>query len=284
MTLPANRDRLPRLDLPRRPKGLRFEVEPVADPRREVRLRGDAADIEIFDIIGDGGATPAWFSAALKRAGNRRLRVAINSPGGDVFDGIAIYNQIRAHPAGVSVEVLGIAASAASVIAMAGDEITMARNSQLMVHNTWILVVGNADILAKTQDLLRKIDGQLAETYSARSGQSIETVGEMMRAETFMTADEAVDLGFADGLLEQDAAPAPQMRSGPPGTVRQLEAGLRRIGFSKAEARTAAAASWQALSAAPEQPGANQLTERISQAFGSIQAKREERERSCRRW
>src|SRR5690554_907877 len=114
--------------------------------------------ISIFDIIGEDwwtgeGFTAKRCSAALRSIGNADVRVQINSPGGDVFEGLAIYNLLRAHPAKVTVEIMGIAASAASIVAMAGDEIVMGLGTFVMVHNAWGVVVGNRHELAEASSL-----------------------------------------------------------------------------------------------------------------------------------
>ncbi len=139
--------------------------------------------------------------------GTPTIRVRINSPGGDVFDGIAIYNALRACGSRIEVTIDGIAASIASVIAMAGNDIAMARGSLLMIHKPWACAMGEADDLRKTADLLDKIDGQLVEIYVARSKLTTEEVAAALAAETYYTPAEAVAAGLADRMSDE-VAPA----------------------------------------------------------------------------
>lgn len=117
-----------------------------------------------------------------------------------MFEGIAIYNLLRTHPAEVSIEVLGIAASAASIIAMAGDNIRMAPSSFLMLHNAWGVVIGNRHDMAEAATLFERFDGALADIYAARSGKTRAEVASLLDAETFLTAEEAVAAGMADTI------------------------------------------------------------------------------------
>ena len=164
----------------------------------------DNNTITMLDIIGDdgmgGGVGAKRIAAALRAIGNRDVTVQINSPGGDMFEGIAIYNLLRAHPAEVSIEVLGIAASAASIIAMAGDNIWMAPSSFLMLHNAWGVVIGNRHDMAEAATLFERFDGALADIYAARSGKTRAEVASLLDAETFLTAEEAVAAGMADTI------------------------------------------------------------------------------------
>ena len=164
----------------------------------------DNSTITMLDIIGDdgmgGGVSAKRIAAALRTISNRDVTVQINSPGGDMFEGIAIYNLLRAHPARITVDVLGIAASAASVIAMAGDNIRMAPSSFLMLHNAWGVVIGNRHDMAEAATLFERFDGALADIYAARSGMARSEVATLLDAETFLTAEEAVAAGMADTI------------------------------------------------------------------------------------
>lgn len=160
-----------------------------------------AAEITIFDEIGFWGVTASAFIADLKKLGDLdNLTVSINSPGGSVFDGLAIYNALRQHPANVTVKVMGVAASAASFIAMAGDKIVMPENTFLMVHNPMGAVFGNADEMREWADTLDKIAASLIGIYVKRTGKSEEEVKALLDAETWMSAKEAVEMGFADEI------------------------------------------------------------------------------------
>lgn len=129
---------------------------------------------------------------------SRELVVRINSPGGNVYDGVAILNSLRGHPGRVTVVVDGLAASAASIIAMGGDEIVMNRNSELMVHNGRAMAVGGAEDMRKMADRLEAVNANLATIYAERAGGTAEEWRAVMAAETWYSAEEAVAAGLAD--------------------------------------------------------------------------------------
>ena len=196
--------------------------------------------ISLFDVIGEdgwsgGGVTANRISAALRSIGNKDITVRINSPGGDMFEGIAIYNLLRAHRAKVTVEVLGWAASAASIIAMAGDVIRMGLGSFMMVHNAWGLVIGNRHDLREAASLFEQFDAALADIYEARTGMDRVGIKRLMDAETFMTAAQAVEYGFADAVDDGVAAPSGDAKSTDRRLMarRQTEAALAKAGFTR---------------------------------------------------
>lgn len=163
-----------------------------------------SAEIHIFDEIGFWGVSAQSFGQDLKALGDvEDLDVFINSPGGSVMDGLAIYNMLRQHPANVTVKVMGVAASAASFIAMAGDKIVMPENSFMMIHNPMSAVFGNAQEMREIADTLDKIAASLIGIYVARTGKSEADVKALLDAETWMTAAEAKDLGFIDEILPE---------------------------------------------------------------------------------
>lgn len=166
------------------------------------------AEILLYDEIGLWGVSASDFAAALKDAGPGDVKVRINSPGGDVFDGLAIYNMLLAHRGNVTTSVDGLAASAASYIAMAGDPVSMAERSQMMIHNAWGLVVGNRHDMTKNADIMGRIDGQLAGIYADKTGKPIGDVSAMMDAETWFTAAEALDQGFCNAVVVPPKASA----------------------------------------------------------------------------
>jgi ATP-dependent protease ClpP protease subunit len=165
---------------------------------------GGVAEITIYEEIGfdpfsGEGITSKAFAAQLKDLGQvGQIRLFINSPGGDVFDGLSIYNQLQRHPARVDVKIDGIAASAASFIAQAGDSIEMAEGSMMMIHDAWGMFVGNSADGQRFVDSLEKVDGEIAGTYSRRSGRSASEFRALMDEETWLSATEAVGLGLAD--------------------------------------------------------------------------------------
>lgn len=196
--------------------------------------------ISVFDVIGEdhwsgGGVTAKRIAAALRSIGNKEINVKINSPGGDMFEGIAIYNLLRAHPAKVTVEVLGWAASAASIIAMAGDEIRMGTGTFMMVHNAWGVVVGNRHDMVEASGMFEGFDAAIADIYEARTGMKRAQIEKLMDAETFMGPSEAVKNGFADVVDAGLAASASNLKDIDPAlTARRVtEAALARAGFSR---------------------------------------------------
>ncbi len=135
----------------------------------------------------------------------QEIRLHLNSPGGEVFEGLAILNQLRAHRARVVTVVDGIAASIASVIAMAGDEVVVSPNSEMMIHDAWGLAVGNAADMRALADTLDHLSDNIAGAYARKSGGDAKDWRALMRAETWFGAEEAVAAGLADRVA--DAAP-----------------------------------------------------------------------------
>ena len=156
-----------------------------------------SAEVTIFDEIGMWGVTAKDFIAGLKAHAGKTITVNINSPGGSVFDALAIYNALRAHGSEITVKVMGVAASAASLVAMAGNKIIMPENTFMMIHNPWAFTAGNADELRDFADTLDTIGSALVKTYVARTGLDEAEVKELLAAETWLTAEEAVAKGFA---------------------------------------------------------------------------------------
>lgn len=180
--------------------------------RFDVRASAAGAEIDIYDDIGYWGVSAEQVRKELRAITAPEIIVRINSRGGDVFDGVAIHNDLVAHPARVHVMVSGLAASAASIIAMAGDRITVPSSAFLMIHEAWTVAAGNKAKLLKTIAALGTIDAALATTYAQRSGLPREEVEAMMAAETWLDGEAAVAKGFADAAPKPEAEPAPQAR------------------------------------------------------------------------
>ena len=159
-----------------------------------------SAEVTIYEEIGSYGITAKAFLDQIKNVGKRKITLRINSPGGEVFDGLAIYNRLREHKGGVEVRIDGIAASMASVIAMAGAPVSMAENALLMVHNPSGLCAGNSGDMRELADMLDKVRGSLTSAYERKTGKTTEEIGAMMDAETWMTAQEALAAGFIDEI------------------------------------------------------------------------------------
>ncbi|MFI6530508.1 head maturation protease, ClpP-related [Streptomyces uncialis] len=216
---------MPFIEAVSRPDHLTNRAQPRDAARTWYEIRnasdGDEAELMIYDEVGGWwGTTADQFVAELRSVTAPRLRVRLNSPGGSVFEGIAIANAIRLHPATVTVQVDGIAASIASVIAMAGDRIVMTPQSQLMIHDAAGACLGNAADMDEMAKLLDLQSDNIADAYAARAGGTREEWRERMRAESWYLAQEAVDAGLADELMapthqgdDDDDADEPEMQN-----------------------------------------------------------------------
>lgn len=240
--------KLPEAKAPARPQNLQWDAPSEALARWADRpLAAEANDptvISVYDVIGEswdgGGWTPRRMAGALRAIGAKDITVKINSPGGDVFDGIAIYNLLREHPGKVTVDVMGVAASMASIIVMAGDEIRMGLGTFMMVHNAWGLVVGNRHDFRAAADIFDGFDGALADIYEARTGLDRKGVEKLMDAETWLGPSDAVAKGFADSINDgatADDASARARDAGAPSAQRRVDAILAQHGVPRVERR-----------------------------------------------
>ncbi len=184
-------------------------------PRNEapiVEVDGTVATLRLYDPVdswGDMfGVSAKEFTSAIDELPDEvdEIRLHVNSPGGDVFDGIAILNALRAHPARVVAVVDGIAASAASFIACGADELIMARNSELMIHDAWGLCVGNESDMVAMAQMLGRLSNNIASIYADKAGGDIASWRSAMAAESWYSADEAVAAGLADSVDKQKPA------------------------------------------------------------------------------
>lgn len=175
---------------------------PAGERWYEIRnADADQAVIRIYDEISYWGVTADDFARDLARVTAARIEVQINSPGGDVFDGLAIYNALRAHPAEITTRVDGLAASAASVIVQAGDHRVMLGAAQMMIHEAWGVAVGPAREIREFADLLDRQNEVIAGIYAQRSDGDVDAFRELMTAETWLTDEGAVELGLADEVV-----------------------------------------------------------------------------------
>lgn len=179
------------------------------------RMKANAdgnAEILIYEDIGAGwfgGVSAKQFAADLKALGKvSTINVRINSYGGEVFDGLAIYRNLVDHPAEIITHVDGIAASIASVVAMAGNEIRMAEAGRMMIHEAWGVAIGPAGELRAQADVLDGLTGSTRDIYAGRTRQDPAAVLKMMKDETWMDAKEAVAKGFATSIVENMRAAA----------------------------------------------------------------------------
>lgn len=199
-------------------KAARTEAKPKPWFRVENAFKGEGGTettpVYIYDEIGDswwGGTSAADFIKMIGTIDTPKIELHLNSPGGDIFDGVAIYNALNAHPAEVNVIVDALAASAASFIAQAGDTVTMTKGSMMMIHDGSGMVWGNASDMRQMADLLDKLSNNIAGIYADRAGQSTEFWRNLMQEEVWYDAQEAVDAGLADSVsgdtkAEDDAA------------------------------------------------------------------------------
>lgn len=266
---------LPQAALSGRPKNFHWDAPTdaiAAWADMPLAAAEDAATISILDQIGQDfwtgeGVTAKRIGAALRSVGNSPVTVAINSPGGDMFEGIAIYNMLAAHPAEVTVQVLGIAASAASIIAMAGDKILMGDGAQLMIHNAWGVVVGNQHDMTQAAEAFAGFDASLADIYHARTGAKMAEIKALMDAETFMRADQAMRLGFADGTMQTGEGSNVKAVMTLPADIaarRQIEKSLAMAGHSRADRSRMIAALGRPRDAAAEPTAARDAGEIMS--------------------
>jgi len=225
----------------------------------KISAQDDSAEVSIFGDIGESwwgdSVTLADFKADWDKVKDKKsISLLINSPGGDVFDGMAIYNLISAVRQNVTVEVLGLAASIASVIALAGKEMMMGEGSYFMIHRPWSFSLGTADELRKDADLLDKVEGQIADIYAQHTALTEDEIAAAMDAETWYTPEEAVEAGFATEVIEHGQMAASyniskykyahvpteivgdETPSEPPSTIREFEARVRDMGYSRQRA------------------------------------------------
>lgn len=165
---------------------------------------GETPEIFIYDEIGYWGDNAKDFANSLTAIDAPEVIVHLNSPGGDIFDGLAIYQALKNHKASVTVVVDGLAASIASVIAMAADRLVMAPKATMMIHDGWTMGVGNAAEMRKMADLLDKQSEIIASVYADRSGQPVDFWRDRMREETWYNAQEALDAGLIDEIEGQE--------------------------------------------------------------------------------
>lgn len=211
------------------------------------QFQADGDVLWLYDAIaGDqdeadwlGGVSPVAFMSAL-RATKGPVTLRINSPGGSVFGAQAMVAAMREHPMPITARVDSLAASAASVIAAEAAVLEMVPGAKMMIHKSWSLAIGNADEMMSTAALLEKIDGDLAATYARRANGSADAFLEMMRAETWFTADEAVAVGLADRVVTENTqrraaawdlsafARAPAVETAPAAPAADMRAVLAR--------------------------------------------------------
>ena len=183
------------------------QLKPTSVNGYRVVNRGkDGAEIYLYGAIGadryGDGVTATQFATDLKALGNvNKISLRINSEGGSVFEGKAMYSLLSAHPANVTVHIDGLAASAASFIAMAGNSIEIAESGFVMIHNAYMLAMGDAREMRRSADMLETVNNTILDVYAARTKMDRAAIAKMMDDETWMTGAEAVKNGFADKMV-----------------------------------------------------------------------------------
>lgn len=227
-------------------RGLRSEMSPRAldkwNPAIQAAVENTSETITIYGVIGGDwygeGVTVKRIDAALRAIGDREVTVYINSPGGDMFEGIAIYNRLREHKQKVTTKVLGMAASAASVIYLAGSERQVASSAFLMIHNCWTFLSGNRHYLRDVSDDMEEFDAAMADLYAETSGQPVEDMAELMDDETFIRGKRAVELGLATGLLAAtEVTERETEETGQANALKAMDAALAKAGMPRSERR-----------------------------------------------
>ena len=227
-------------------RGLRSEMSPRAldkwNPAIQAAVENTSETITIYGVIGEDwygeGVTVKRIDAALRAIGDREVTVYINSPGGDMFEGIAIYNRLREHSQRVTTKVLGMAASAASIIYLAGTERQVASSAFLMIHNCWTFLSGNRHYLRDVADDMQEFDAAMADLYAETSGQPVEDMAELMDDETFIRGKRALELGLATGLLAAtEVTERETEETGQANALKAMDAALAKAGMPRSERR-----------------------------------------------
>jgi ATP-dependent Clp protease protease subunit len=194
-----------------KPKLLQLAIDNRATPK-SFEVKADAsgdAEIYLYDVIDSYyGVSATAFAAALAEITSNKIHLHINSPGGDVFEARAMVAAIGASKATIVAHIDGLAASAASYVAMACDEVQITDGAFFMIHNAWSFAMGNAADMRATADLLDKIDMSIVSDYMRKTGKDEAQIKDWMAAETWFSAQEAVDLGFADVMVSNEKGKA----------------------------------------------------------------------------
>jgi len=182
-------------------------ASPTAEGRQWYAIHNaDIPEVYIFDAIGEFGVRAAEFIEELREIKAQKVHLRVNSPGGNVFEALAIYNAIRRHKATFEAFVDGVAASAASFVVMAADKVLMSPHSQLFIHDAHGLALGNAGDMREMADFLDKASDNIAAIYAERTDSTVAEWRERMKAESWFSDEEAVDCGLADAIDGREAA------------------------------------------------------------------------------
>lgn len=242
---------------------VKFEARPDAMQRWDAGIRaaveGDTGSISIYEPIGESwdgsGMTAKRMAGILRSVGTKDIAVNLNSPGGDFFEGVAIYNMLRNHKAKVTVNVMGLAASAASIIAMAGDEIRMGEGSFLMVHNAWCMAIGNRHDMLAAAEQLAPFDAAMADVYAARTGMTTKEAAKLMDAETWIGPTQAIADGFATGMMDNTEFTLQETQATAKNKyLAAIDTALAKAGMPRSERRDALKTLFSGTPSAAESP------------------------------
>lgn len=203
----------------------------------------DKATINMYDVIGHdyfsgGGVTEKMVSAVLRRNKGKNVTVNINSPGGDFFTGVAIYNMLKEHDGDVTIKIVGMAASAASVIAMAGTNIKIGKAAFLMIHNAWNLCIGNRNEMRDMAATLQEFDTAMQRVYSEVTGMEKSEIIKMMDNESWLGGEKAIELGFAKEYLDSDEIDVDdEEKSQYNSSLKLVDSALAKAGKTRSERR-----------------------------------------------
>lgn len=224
-----------------------FEAPIVAlerwNPAIVAAAPADETTINIYSTIGeygDGqGMTAKMVNNILRRADGRAIHINMNSPGGDFFEGNAIFNLLKEYKGEVNVRVVGLSASAASIVAMGADNIEIAQSAFFMIHNAWTVQIGNRHDMQKTADTLVKFDAAMADIYVEKTGIKSKDINKMLDAETWISGVEAVEQGFAHALLASDEIAldeSPQAQHN--ASLKKVDVALAKAGLPRSQRRS----------------------------------------------
>ena len=217
--------------------------------------KDDVVEIFIYDVIGWPFIDAQEFVTALSGINGKDILIRINSPGGDIFDALAMFNAIGEYKGKLTIRIESLAASSASIIAIAGKEVQAYKNTMMMIHEPWAIAIGNQYDFREMMEILGKISGNIIDTYADNSNIGKRDIKSMMKDETWFTAKEMKEKGLIDTILDGDGVKAkfdlsmfsktPEtlqgQREGREFTIREIEAALRDAGASRAFAKAVAA-------------------------------------------
>jgi ATP-dependent protease ClpP protease subunit len=203
----------------------------------------DESILNIYDVIGydywtDGGITDSSVTNFLKRNKGKDVTININSPGGDFFQGLAIYNILKEHDGEVTTRVIALAGSAASIIAMAGTKREIAESAFFMIHNAWSVCVGNRKEMLEKADTLEKLDASMVGIYAKHSNYDKEKIIELVDAESWINADDSLAMGLATALIDDEQTEVDESEEAKHNaSLKEIDLALAKAGKTRSQRR-----------------------------------------------